>query len=107
AQHDACLERVQDVVIPPRFRIGDDVSHKKIYDLRLAIYEPNNARKSYIVNRKLKRGCCENYLFLARFFAVGRVNSTSSGISKPILSSMISVSAISATPIFGPASING
>ena len=46
------------------------------------------------------------YRFL-RFFATGRINSTTSGISKPIFSSMISSKAMSAAPKCPVSATNG
>lgn len=66
-QDDPRLERLQDVIIAPGFRIAEDI------------------------------GQTSSQCFFFRLF-VGRVSSVTSGISKPIFSSMISSRAMSAAP---------
>jgi hypothetical protein len=60
AQNDARLVGFEDVIIPPGFRVGDDVSHKTNLRFTIGDYaQPNKARKSYIVNRKLKEAAAK------------------------------------------------
>ena len=92
-QDDAGLEGFEDVVIAPGFGVGKDVGHNRRRETKGAGRAP--AREG---PRPARPGQTAGLVLACRFLPTGRANSTTSGISKPIFSSMISRRATSAAP---------